>query len=199
MGRASTDKPRIRDPKKRERWAGELLPHFMDEGIRALSMDRIAALIGKSKATVYKHYESHEEIVTLIIQRKLTELRHFQAFLNDDSQSYRERYMQTVAYVSKHLGNVSTIFLSDLKTIYPHLWELLDQFKQMALTELRSFYVDGIRDGEFDDISPDLMVLSDELFFDALTNPDYLAAKGLNLQHAFDSYFRMRFYGILKR
>lgn len=199
MGRQSVAKERIKDPQKREHWIDELLPHFIERGIRAVPIDEVVSILGKSKATVYKHFESHHEIVSLVIQRKLQQLQHFQPILEDERRSYQERYVLAVGYVSKHLGDVSNLFLSDLKEIYPDLWQLINGFKQMALSILKSFYRDGISDGTFEDINPELMVLSDELFFDALTNPEYLASKELNLQAAFESYFKMRFYGILKQ
>ena len=199
MGRQSVVKERIKDPKKREEWIDQLLPYFIEKGIRAVPIDEVVSILGKSKATVYKHFESHHEIVALVIQRKLGQLQHFQPIIEDENRSYQERYVLAVGYVSKHLGDVNNLFLSDLKEIYPDLWELINGFKQMALSILKKFYQDGIVDRAFENINPDLMVLSDELFFDALTNPEYLASKGLNLQAAFDSYFRMRFYGILKK
>ena len=199
MGRQSVVKDRIKDPKKREEWIDLLLPYFIQKGIRAVPIDEVVSILGRSKATVYKHFESHQEIVALVIQRKLGQLQHFQPIIEDENRSYQERYVLAVGYVSKHLGDVSNLFLSDLKEIYPDLWELINGFKQMALAILKKFYQDGIVDQAFESINPDLMVLSDELFFDALTNPEFLAEKGLNLQAAFESYFRMRFYGILKQ
>jgi len=199
MGRQSVAKERIKDPKKREDWIEQLLPHFIERGIKEVPIDEVTSILGKSKATVYKHFESHHEIVAMVIAKKLNDLKHFQPLLADTSKGYQERYVLAVAYVSKHLGDVSNAFLSDLKAIYPDLWEFINAFKQMALSELRVFYISGIAYGTFEDINPDLMVLSDELFFDVLTNPEFLAEKGLNLQAAFESYFRMRFYGILKQ
>lgn len=199
MGRQSVVKERIKDPKKREEWIDLLLPYFIEKGIRAVPIDEVVSILGKSKATVYKHFESHHEIVALVIQRKLGQLQHFQPIIEDENRSYQERYVLAVGYVSKHLGDVSNLFLSDLKEIYPDLWELINGFKQMALAILKKFYQDGIVDRAFENINPDLMVLSDELFFDVLTNPEFLASKGLNLQAAFESYFKMRFYGILKQ
>lgn len=199
MGRQSVEKERIKDPRKREAWVDLLLPCFIQNGIKATPIDEVVAILGKSKATVYKHFESHHEIVSLVIARKLNDLKHFVPILADSSKSYQERYVLAVAYISKHLGDVSNAFLSDLKEIYPDLWNLINSFKLLALNELRTFYISGIQDGTFNDINPDLMVLSDELFFDALTNPEYLTSKGLNLQAAFESYFKMRFNGILKR
>ncbi|MGB0916480.1 MAG: TetR/AcrR family transcriptional regulator, partial [Flavobacteriales bacterium] len=193
MGRQSLVKERIKDPKKREAWIDILAPHFLEKGIREVPLDEVVLLLKKSKATVYKHFESHHEIVSLVIARKLENLQHFAPILQDETKPYQDRYVLAVAYISKHLGDVSNAFLSDLKGIYPDLWELINGFKIVALNELRTFYVNGVLDKVFEDLNPDLMVLSDELFFDALTNPEYLTSKGLNLQAAFESYFRMRF------
>ena len=199
MGRQSIEKERIKDPIKRERWIDELLPHFIQRGIKDVPIDEVISILGKSKATIYKHFESHHEIVSLVTARKLNDLKHFAPILSYNSKSYQDRYMLAVAYISKHLGDISNVFLSDLKEAYPDLWNLVNSFKLMALSELRTFYVNGIQEGTFADIDPDLMVLSDELFFDVLTNAEYLTSKGLNLQVAFESYFKMRFHGILKR
>jgi AcrR family transcriptional regulator len=199
MGRQSVIKERIKDPKKRELWVNDLLPHFIQRGIKEVPIDEVVSILGKSKATIYKHFESHHEIVSLAIAQKLGEMKHFQPILADTGKSYQDRYMLAVAYVSKHLGDISNVFLSDLKELYPDLWNHINSFKLLALNELKTFYINGMHDGIFAELNPDLMVLSDELFFDALTNPEYLTSKGLNLQAAFESYFRMRFYGILKQ
>lgn len=198
MGRPSLRKKRLKDPLKREAWIELLLPHFVEKGIREVPIDVVVDILGRSKATVYKHFESHHEIVSLVIAKKLENLQHFAPILREESKSYQDRYVLAVAYISKHLGDVSNRFLSDLKEIYPDLWELINGFKVVALSELRTFYINGVSDKVFEDLNPDLMVLSDELFFDALTNPEYLTSKGLNLQAAFESYFKMRFYGILR-
>jgi len=199
MGRQSIVKQRIKDPKKRAIWVEMLLPHFVERGIKDVPIDEVVRLLGKSKATVYKHFESHQEIVSLVTAKKLNELKDFQPILKDSSKTYQDRYMLAVGYVSRHLGDVSNVFLSDLREIYPEQWNLINSFKLMALGELKVFYISGIQEGTFAEINPDLMVLSDELFFDALTNPEFLNSRGLNIQTAFESYFQMRFYGILRK
>lgn len=198
MGRQSLLKARIKDPKKRQLWVEALLPHFISKGIKEVPIDEVVNILGKSKATVYKHFESHQEIVSLVIARKLDDLKLFVPILTDDSKSYPDRYKLAVAYISRHLGDIHNVFLADLKEIYPDQWNLVNSFKLLALSELKTFYIYGINAGTFAKLNPELMVLSDELFFDVLTNPEYLNSKGLNIQTAFDSYFEMRFYGILK-
>ena len=174
MGRQSLDKVRIKDPMKREVWIKQLMPIFFKHGIKEISPNRIAAEINKSKATVYKHFDSHKEVVMLIIEMKLTSLQKFSPLLEDESVSYPDRYQKTVEYVSTELKDVGTVFLSDLKAVYPDLWELISAFKKFAINELRSFYIKGVKAKVFADISPDLLAKSDELFFDILTDADYL-------------------------
>ena len=198
MGRNAIDKIRIKDPKKREKWINELSPAFFEIGIKKLNTDKAAELLGKSKATLYKHFDSHREIVQLVLQQKLVTLQDFQPILVNESKSYPDRYVEAVDFIAQNLGDVNNIFLSDLKAIYPDLWDLIQAFKSFALNSLRNFYRSGSKAGVFQDLNPDLLVLSDELFFDVLTDAEYLSGKGLTLQVAFRDYFKMRFHGILK-
>ena len=198
MGRNPVEKKRIKDPKKRENWINELSPIFFDQGIKKLNADRVAELLNKSKATVYKHFDSHQEIVLLVLQKKLLMLQDFQPILDNQSKSYPDRYVEAVDFISTHLGEVSNIFLSDLKAIYPDLWDLIQAFKAIALGSVKAFYQEGVKEGVFRNLNLDLLVLSDELFFEVLTDADYLSEKGLTLQAAFSDYFKMRFHGILK-
>lgn len=198
MGRNAVDKKRIKDPKKREKWIGELSPAFFQFGIKKMNADQVAKTLNKSKATVYKHFDSHREIVLLVLQTKLSALQGFQPILVNEAKTYPDRYVEAVDFISTHLGDVSNVFLSDLKTIYPDLWDLIQAFKSFALQSLRTFYQAGTTAEVFQDLNPDLLVLSDELFFDVLTDAMYLSEKGLTLQTAFTDYFKMRFHGILK-
>lgn len=199
MGRQPLEKDRIKDPKRRNAWIKKLGPHFLQRGIKNVPIDEVVSVLGKSKATVYKHFESHHEIVSVVVSQKLGDLQLFVPILCDESKSYQDRYKLAVGYISRNLGDIHNVFLSDLKEVYPDLWNLIQSFKTVALNELKQFYIKGIDDGTFSNLDPDLMVLSDDLFFDALTNPEYLTEKGINIQTAFDSYFEMRFNGILKR
>lgn len=198
MGRRSVEKERIRDPKKRKAWIERIAPIFLSQGFTQYNMDSLSKELGCSKATLYKHFESHKEIVSILLSEKIMNLQLFQQIIEDESVSYEARYKQSVTYVSTELADVSNIFLSQLKEVYPDIWNMVNQFKYMALDVLKSFYTKGIEAGVFNPLDPEMMVLSDELFFDVLTDPQVLQSKGLTLKRAFDGYFDMRFHGILK-
>lgn len=199
MGRRPVEKSRNTDEARKRELAMRILPYFLQHGLRNATMDQLARHAQCSKATLYRYFETHRELVQNVVALKLGELSLFERLLTDQYRPYIERYTLAVAYVSRNLGDVTNLFLTDLKALYPDLWHLIDQFKQFALGILRAFYVDGITAKVFNAIDPDILVLSDELFFDALTNPEFLTKKGIDLQAAFESYFEMRFYGILHR
>ena len=198
MGRRSIEKERIRDPKKRKAWIDRIAPVFLEKGFTQYNMDELSKELGCSKATLYKHFESHKEIVSILLSEKIMNLQLFQQILHEDRESYEDRYKRAVTYVSTELADVSNVFLSQLKTVYPDIWSLVNQFKQMAIGVLKEFYTKGIQAEVFHPLNPEMMALSDELFFDVLTDPQFLQSKGMTLKGAFDDYFEMRFNGILR-
>ncbi len=198
MGRISLDKQRLKSPKKREDFARLLFPVFMEEGIKNISTNDICNILSKSKATVYKHFDSKKDIVTYILNEKLEAMQKFPGLLFSKDE-YKVRYQKAVKYISNILEDVSPLFLSDLKEIYPDLWGHIENFKQSAISILKTFYNDGIESEVVIKIDPEYLILQDELFFDTLINPFLMKSRKLDIKKAFDAYFEIRFNGIMKR
>lgn len=198
MGRKPSDKKRKINPQKRDELASRLIPFFQKNGLKGISMDDMAEAMNISKATVYKYFHSREEILAAVIAIKLNEIKQFEIFLNDKNTEYLQRYKNSVQYLSEHISDITNVFLSDLKTIFPHLWQMIESFKQYCMNLLKTYYNEGIDKGYFGNINPEIMVLSDNFFLDKLTDPDFLTAHKLTLQQAFDEYFKIKFYGIMK-
>ena len=103
-----------------------------------------------------------------------------------------------IQYFSEHISDITNLFLADLKTIFPHIWQMIEVFKQYAMNALKVYYNEGIKKKYFNNINPEIMVLSDEFFLDKLSDPDFLVTQNLTIKQAFDEYFNMKFYGIMK-
>ncbi len=198
MGRKSSDKIRKDSPQKKEELIRQLIPYLQEKGLQGVTMDNMAEAMNISKATVYKYFQSREEILAATIAVKLDEIKHFDAYLNDKKTEYLDRYKNAVQYLSEHISDITTIFLADLKTFFPHLWQLIDAFKEYCMNALKAYYNEGIRKGYFNKINPEIMVMTDQFFLDKLTDPDFLVTHKLTIKQAFDEYFRMKFYGIMK-
>lgn len=198
MGRKSIDKQRIQNPEKRREIASLLLPSLEGGGISSLTMDEIARRLGKSKATIYKYFESREELFELAVADKLDQISGFVPVMDDKSQPYTERYHLSLSHLSKSLVDVSAKFLGDVRRDFPQLWEKIAFFQNIASQALRSFYQEGLEKGIINPIHPAILVLSDQVLFNALLNQQFLEDNDLSLGQAFEHYFQMKFYGLLR-
>ncbi|MEM7160963.1 MAG: TetR/AcrR family transcriptional regulator [Bacteroidota bacterium] len=198
MGRRSIDKHRLFDQRKKENWSRKLLPHFKSNGLSGYSMDDLAKYLEISKATIYNHFKSKDEIVESVIQLKIKELKGFNDILHNDNLPFLVRYFKGIQYFTTCLTDFSNVFLSDLQRIYPQQWKLFSDFQKECILSIKAYYREGIRKGMFNAINLSLLAMSDEIFFQLLSVPEYLEELNITLDKAFEEYFKMKFNGLLK-
>jgi AcrR family transcriptional regulator len=199
MGRKPTDKTRNINPKRQAEWVKLLSPHFRDKGIKNFSMDDMADVVGVSKATLYKYFSSRDEIVALFITNKLEKSRGFVDLLHDEKTDYISRYKNAVAYFSETITDTSVLLLADLKELYPHIWQLLDNFRDYSIEILTDYYKEGIKRGIFNPIHTAILTAADQYALTILIEPDFLNKNKLSLREAIQEYFELRANGIIKR
>ncbi len=161
-------------------------------------MDEVAQQLNISKATLYKHFRSREEIIETALIVKLNDIGSFKEMLFDESQPYLDRYFNSIHLFFAEISGISTEFLFDLKKLYPEIWKRVEFFREYAATMLKAFYQKGIESAIFNDVDPAILVLNDKMFFDAISDPDFLIQNGLSLQKAFRDYFTLRTQGLFK-
>lgn len=199
MGRVPVDKIRSSNVNKQNSIISALEPHYMEKGIKAVSAEDMCVITKKSKATIYKYFDSRKEIIQQILLSKIDSLSQFHTFLFNAEVDYKTRYTMAVTIATESVQDISLIFLSDLSELFPDLYEQIINVKKLSLELLKQFYAEGIKDGAFIDVSPEILAMNDELFFDALINPAFLAQRNLTLKMAFDGYFKIRFEGIIRK
>ncbi len=197
MGRRSINKFRVTDPEKQGAWLDILTPHLRQRGIRDLSADEMASLVGVSKATFYKYFRSRDEVVELFTQRKLDNLKVFIDILNDESLDYIARYRKSNEEFCRNLVDVSAVFLADVKDMYPEVWNNIVQFRTFSEDMVHNFYKKAIRAGIFTNINPVILRVSDHLAFERLSDPEFLKENNMELADALSQYFEIRFNGIV--
>lgn len=197
MGRKAVRKKRNTNPKRREKYILQLLPVFYEFGLQALSMDDICSKLNVSKATLYNYFATKEDMVTAILQHVLGEIAGFEKIIGSKEMSFLDRYFTSVQLLTKSVAGISNLFLNDLQTNFPDLWQIVRDFRDYAASVLKDFYEEGKRDNILTGYSTDILVLSDRLFFDACTEPKILAANNLTIEKAFQEYFKLKCFGML--
>ncbi|MEM7037910.1 MAG: TetR/AcrR family transcriptional regulator [Bacteroidota bacterium] len=198
MGRKAKDKARKNDPKRRTALAAQLIPMLQQRGLQGLTMDELAQMLGKSKATIYKYFRTREELFDLALTLKLERIRGFVPILNDRERPYLERYYEAIQHLSTHLSDISNLFLRDLRDHFPALWQKIEMLQDFAAMILRAYYAEGVEAGLLRDIHPGILVMSDRFLFQALSDPAFLEANDLRIHDAFEQYFQMKFFGLVE-
>src|SRR5690606_31372089 len=144
MGRKSLKKERIENPQLRDKWVAQLTPLYLRNGLKKFSMNEIAEQLNISKATLYKHFKSREDILEHALTVKLEQIGSFKDNLFDESLSFTDRYIAAIHVFYAEISGISNEFLSDLKHLYPNLWKKVDFFRSYAVELLKQFYQSGI-------------------------------------------------------
>ena len=198
MGRKSIEKDRLFDERKKEKWVKKLLPHFKRQGLLGYSMDELANYLEISKATIYNHFKSKDEIVESVIKLKIDELSGFNDYLQNANLPFLVRYYKGIQYFTSRLSDFSNVFLDDLQKVYPDQWKQFSDFQKECIQSIKKYYQEGIEKGVFNQINLSLLVMSDNIFFQLLSVPEYLEELNITLDKAFEEYFKMKFNGLLK-
>jgi AcrR family transcriptional regulator len=165
--------------------------------LNKVTMDEFAKRLDVSKATIYNHFKSREEIIEMAVTYKIGEIKKFKDFFMDTDLDYLERYYKGIRYYTEQLSDVSHILLKDIKNLYPEMWQNVQVFQGKSSEVLYDYYAEGKKKGYFKDINIDMLVISDRWFFETVLHTNFLMEKNLDSEQAFDEYFRMKFKGLL--
>jgi len=198
MGRKSIPRERKINHEKMGDWTHKLFPYFQKHGLNHVTMDEVSVFLGKSKTTLYDYFRTKEDMLALLINERMDIIRQFKEPLNDERYDFKTRYQNTVMFLSTHIADISNLFLKDLQKLFPTLWETVMAFLDESAIILKDFYAKGIKAGQFNNINGGVLVLTDHLFFHALTNADILEQQKLTMETAFVEYLKLRFDGLLK-
>lgn len=199
MGRNAVVKTRNKNPKKRDFYIQKLTEIFKVHGLKKYSMDTIAAELDVSKATLYHYFSTKDEMVEIVLMRVLGQLGSFETITKNDTISFEKRFYLILELFSETFTDISNIFLADLQQDYPKLWNQVQSFIEYTTNVLSDFYDAGKKAGKFIGIHTSILVVSDRMFFNAISDVDFLTKNKITLRMAFDEYFRMKCFGFIKQ
>lgn len=199
MGRNAVIKERNSNVKKRELYILKLSETFKKHGLKKYSMDNIATELNVSKATLYHYFSSKDEMVEICLLRVLGQLGEFEQISKNNSMDFESRFYKMLELFSTAFADISNLFLADLQDEYPVLWQQVQTFIEYVTQVLTDFYNDGKKAAIFTDIDTAILVVSDKMFFNAISDVEFLKKNNITLRRAFDEYFRMKCFGFIRQ
>jgi AcrR family transcriptional regulator len=189
---ALPDSPRLR------RLLKDLETIMMSEGFLHLSTDDLARRLHCSKATLYRLAGSREELFELVVRRWLARLRDDGYKHLIAAEGWPAKLIAFLHVVKSGTKDASYRYMEDLRS-FPGGYRILMDHQKRRIDVVEGIIAGGLAAGDFEGVHPRLAA---ELILTSVrraVEPDFLQAVGLTLSEAFDEWYRILEYGLIKR
>lgn len=179
--------------KSRSKLLKKLISSVMKDGFQQLRMDDIAKHMDVSRATMYKHFSSKEEVIEGVVQVFVDYIEMLEERAPEDDEAsfgtwFQRLFGQTVSLV----GTITDVFLKDLQTAYPDLYDQLKAALTKREQQTLEFYRDGKNKGIFNPINENFMLLQDDLLLREIINAKYLLYNQVSIRQVLHDYYQFK-------
>lgn len=145
---------------------------FTQNGIKSVTMDDIAAMLGISKRTLYEIFADKEALLEECIQREQAESEEFVKSVLGTSQNVLEVLLKCYQRSIEKFHATNKRFFEDLKK-YPKAYAQMSRRQDKDVEKTVEFFREGVRQGIFrDDINFYIMNRLVREQLDVLMNTD---------------------------
>ena len=128
----------------------ESLRLFKKHGIHYVSMDMIAENLGISKKTIYKHFCSKKEILTVCMKEHVKERSNLFDRIIEDSPNIIHGMIQMIQGATQQMSEINPIMFKELARYYPVIFESIIKSREKESYEQFSNVIEqGKNDGLF--------------------------------------------------
>jgi AcrR family transcriptional regulator len=183
----------------RERIIRAASDRFTEEGFSSVPVEEIAAALGMSKKTFYKHFTSKEELLLVVTERILEGIhRQFVAIVEQDTP-FLEKLEALVTFLGEKLTRLSRPMMRDLQRHSPLIWARVQQFRRERISnDFKGLLLRGADEGFVrKDVDIDLFLLAFIGAVEAVVNPAVLAGQSLSVREVVRSIMTVFLRGIL--
>jgi len=173
---------------------------FLAFGFSGVTTDDIAEGLGISKATLYKHFRSKEEILAEVVESIKGELlAKVESISGDPSIPFLDKVTRLMLFMGHWFSRVGPVLMKDLQRSVPWVWEEIEAFRtQKILLNFRRLLETGVREGSVrSDVDLDLLVQMYLALVQKFIRPEALTASGHSAMFILETLFKMFFEGIL--
>ncbi len=167
-------------------------------GYRKVTMDEIAQDLSMSKNTIYKHFQSKEQIANAIFKRLTKKINTKQLKIEKEFRDPLSVIQNNVFFLQQDLNPWFEEFLPDIKQELPSLWEKFVHFRTEKILEIKKLIEDGIKKGVFRKINSTIAVKIFLGAIDEIINPEFLQHECISFQKALLEVLDIWANGILK-
>ncbi|KZE71833.1 TetR family transcriptional regulator [Paenibacillus jamilae] len=171
----------------------KLIPSLMKDGFQQMRMDDIAKFMDVSRATMYKNFSSKEEVIEGVVRIFVDYIEQLEERTNeDDDQSFGVWFQQLFEQSVSLVGKISDVFLKDLQTVFPDMYDVLKTALDKREQQTLKFYQDGKNKGVFNPINEKFILLQDDILLREILNVKYLLYNQITIQQVLHDYYHLK-------
>lgn len=168
----------------------------MDKGLKAVTMDELAAHAGVSKRTLYRYFPSKQALVEAMVDDLLTRFAGEIETMLAGSLSPIEKIRFIIRFVTERVLVLRPVIIADIQRYYPSAWDRIDRFRMQRIHYMGELIAEGQKRGEFRPIDPRIVVNAMVAAVRATATPDFVIRHGLTMSETIDQLFNLILYGI---
>lgn len=172
---------------------------FFCFGYSKVTMEEIAAELGISKKTLYKHFSNKEHVFKEHMNSIKCEVDSFvETLISDKKMEFIEKLKRFMNFIAKQGSKLEGPMVRDLMKSHPEFWRDIEEFRnKKAHSNLSRLIEQGMKSGIFrKDVNTDVVVLAYVNAIHSLINPDVLARLPISADQVFKEVVKILFEGI---
>ncbi|WP_238327513.1 TetR/AcrR family transcriptional regulator [Paenibacillus gorillae] len=168
-------------------------------GFHHLKMEEISKIMGVSRATMYKYFSSKEELASGIVEILVNYIEELEEpSMTDGDTSYGRAFQQIFEQSLSSVGKMSEVFLTELETVYPELFDKLNQSFAKRNQKVAEFYAIGKEKKIFNPVNEKFLVLQDTLLLREITNMKYLVQNQTSMEQVLLDYYQLKKFQLFR-
>ena len=189
-----------KDDLNRERVLAIAMQEFMQYGFSRISMDDLAEKLGMSKKTLYKYFQSKEELVRAVLELRKIRIGELMKFIETKvpKHAFGEKIIEVSKKVADVLSEIQPYVLHDLKKSFPVIFEEYESFRKQSI--VKSFTAalhEGRASGMFrDDIPIEIAVHVHLTLISTMLHPEYLSGQHFTPLQVFQMIMKCTLEGL---
>lgn len=176
------------------------LEMFQGFGYSKVTMEEIAANLGISKKTLYKHFTNKEHVLRELVETVKCDVEEkFEKIFADETSDFIQKLQMILDLIGENVRKMTGHFTEDIIKNHPDIWKNIQDFRkkksQVKFTRLIDL---GIKEGFLKaDINSHIVMLAYTAAIHEIMVPEVLAQIPLSANQVYDEIVRTLFEGIL--
>lgn len=187
------------DTELRERIVSFARDRFLNPGFSKVTLDEIASELGVSKKTLYKHFDSKEDILRAGMQGTMRAIAKEIDRIVASDRPFAEKLAGVMMIIGKQVSKLNRSAQSDLRKFAPELWKEIEVFRREQIFVKIGKMITQARDENIfrPEVNEQILVLMILNCVQGIMNPEVLSQNSFSAEQAFRNIFKTIFEGAL--